>query len=161
MTGYEWYRRLTHRFRANNRHGTHSPFAYAFVEQVLNRKDVSSDPLIFPAGWIPDAQERAMVAKLVKAYACDPRIRIASEYEAGEGPMPLIVLLSPGEQFVRAAPGDIFIVPRIMRHESAFGYWRALVKDPSILLSIETNVMGLLFFRPEFLRKQHFRLKRG
>ena len=37
--------------------------------------------------------------------------------------------------------------------------WNEIKADPSVMLTIDLFVMGLVFFRPEFKEKQHFRIR--
>lgn len=155
-----WYRlcrRVIHSLQANNRHGTHSPFAYQFVELVLNSPNVSPVfDIEFP--WQPLPREYQLLQRLVNAYGADKRIYQSSTI--GSGAVNVYVLL-PGATFRRPSENDIVVVPGIFDSPDTYENWKALSQLPEIPMSIETDVMGLLFFRKEFLIKQHFRLKRG
>lgn len=154
---YARYRRLVHYFRAYNRHGTHSPFAYAFVEQVLNITASSPQPEL-EADWTPNPTEKNLLRRLAAFYKMPLRIRaLGNTFVA----TPQIYVLLPGASFRRPLDGDIVVVPHIFDSQASYMWWKQLCTDPQIPMSIETDVMGLLFFRKEFLRKQHFRLKRG
>lgn len=154
---YRCYRRLIHYFRANNRHGTHSPFAYAFVEQVLNAPAPPANRQM-EIPWPAHSDEEQMLQRLMATYGTSNRV---FALDALSGASPQIYVLLPGMSFRQPKAQDIVVVPGIFESRAAFRHWEQLYSQEQIPLSIETPVMGLLFFREEFLRKQHFRLKRG
>lgn len=154
---YRCYRRLIHYFRANNRHGTHSPFVYAFVEQVLNARAPVTIPEI-ESLWEAGRTEKQMLQQLMVTYGTAHRI---CRLDTVSGESPQIYVLLPGMPFRLPDTQDIIIVPGIFDNRTAFRHWQQLCLQEQIPMSIETPVMGLLFFRKEFKRKQHFRLKRG
>lgn len=120
MTLHAIFQYLRYRWRAQGRHGTHSPFAYRFVEEVLRKKDG------------------------------DLRSRIL-QYTAAE-PLPL-------ERINDARPNNIVFVPKPHATNEATVAWTSLCARPEVSLSIDLYHVGLLFFRKEFKRKQHFILR--
>lgn len=54
----------------------------------------------------------------------------------------------------------IIILNSIHKNEHTSGQWRALCAQPQVTLSIDLFELGLLFFKKDFLQKQHFVLKR-
>ena len=112
---------LRHWRRAHGRHGTHSPFVYGFVEEVLRQKD-------------------GAIGERILRYCNAQQFLSAAD-------------------IVRAKPPDVILVqfPHATRQRTE--QWDRLRAHEAVTLSIDLYKIGLLFFRKEFLAKQHFILK--
>lgn len=157
MNIYGAFRRWVHYFRANNRHGTHSPFVYRFVEQVLNGGPFSQE-LTISGNWKPSKAEIDFLQRIISVYQLPATIYPISEHPDN---IARAYFFLPGAEFRIPNEEDVILVPGIFDSPESYTFWKELIKTPGVPLSIETSVMGLLFFRKEFLVKQHFRLKRG
>jgi hypothetical protein len=154
---YTCFRKWVHYFRANDRHGTHSPFAYAFVEQVLNAGP-PCNTIAINSIWKPTQSQTDFLQRLVAAYDLSTTI---STFSGNPDHQAKAILLLRDSAFRVPNERDVILVPGIFDDPESYAAWKELRAKQEVPLSIETSVMGLLFFRKEFLVKQHFRLKRG
>lgn len=132
MSAHAFFEYIKYRLKARSRHGVHSPFVYALIENVLN--DKSRKPL----------QEKLAVflntGKIIQIDSEDPATWAGALKEINHEET---VLLFPG---IHSSPS----------HST---YWAELVADKRVKLSVDLYSTGLLFFRNEFKEKQHFVLQ--
>lgn len=151
--------------RARNRHGTHSPFIYAFLDQTLYAKVHSGD-----------AEERLLLAavehfKPKSLGYLEPQSPSGSRpgkdlaggksqppYDLGIGRVPGPELLSWIENKALWHSGSLIYVGGVRKNRKTYEYWKQACRAQGIRLSLETYHAGLLFFRPE-QASEHFKIR--
>lgn len=135
MSLYSYLQYLKHKFTAKTRHGVHSPYVYAFVEQVLNDYTSFDTP-----------------AKFSKFFDAANIIYLPSAYPKH---WPQLVLHKINDVY-----NDMVIaIPNIHGSSLHDEEWEKLVAMPEVKLSMDIYEYGLLLFRSEFKEKQHFIIK--
>lgn len=135
MSLYSYLQYLKHKFTAKTRHGVHSPYVYAFVEEVLN--DYTS--------FDTSAKFNRFFGEHNIRYLPSAYPKHWSQLVARE---------------IHNKHNDLVIaIPNIHGSPQHTEEWLKLIKLPEVKLSMDTYEFGLLLFREEFLEKQHFAVK--
>jgi hypothetical protein len=153
--------------RANNRHGVHSPFIYAFLDKGLYRRDLKALP----------PQKRLLLAAAdhfgsQKAVACDPRGGLAEWLKStrlgmqwDEHPTDLFICDAPGEGLLAFLDtpelwknDTVVFVGDLRTNPENHEYWERATRHPAVRIILETYPAGLLFFRVQ-QASQHFRIR--
>ncbi len=138
------------RLKARGRHGTHSPFVYRFVDQVL--RDEEGNRISF------STQE--LVLRLSSVYGMP----------MGSNPMltATIVLLNSDEEndwvsvvsaYTSVLSNGFVVLPSIHQSTKQTNSWENAKSLTSVSMSIDLYHSGILLSRPEFKEKQHFVLR--
>lgn len=126
---------LRYRLHAKGRHGVHSPFVYALVDECLSKRS--------PAG-LEEKLARYFSSWTMKKPAHPGPKGFYELYAAIADPPPGTTLL---------------YLPGIYRNAENTAAWNALAGKPDVTLSIDLYKAGLLFFTGDVKEKQHFTLK--
>ncbi len=154
-----FFRYLHYLVRAKGRHGTHSPFAYNFVESVLRNADSDKIKVLIEfldpdKVCMMDAEGRGAEDLLYeKEGGCTLRedsLLIVSMTKASDRDK-LLQISFP------AKGGLLILHPHTRQYTTRV--WKELVKRPDIKMSIDCWSWGLLVNDRAFKEKQHFYLR--
>lgn len=160
---YLFFQKLKYWLKAKNLHGVHSPFVYHFNEKILNRPCSANNQARFPF-WEQmklNSKQSIILDRISTCYRIntvhflDQRFEISAEKDAGQ--LLLFTDLSQIPKINNSADIVVFIGPYASKETNVA--WQNLIKDSKTPLSIDVFELGILFFREEFLVKQHFVLK--
>ena len=159
-------RKLLFRLQAKTRHGTHSPFIYAFLEDTLyaRKRKGLSDELRLLQATVEHFKPRNIGASTESGLS-----RWLKERHPGlrwEGPpFDLILFEKPRADLLEFAAQkelwhdkSIVFVSGIREGDLNRGFWKRACALPEYRIQLETYASGLLFFRPEQAR-EHFKIR--
>lgn len=147
---------VQHLLTANTRHGTHSPFVYRLVDEVIyarRQPEESRDRVV------------RLVARLVDHF------RPREVYEPGSGPAPepLDFVLATGRDAGETADGLRALWPKLhsgsvllltdsYRNAKAKLLWQSIKARPEVTVTVDLFRVQLVFFRSGQAR-EHFRIR--
>ncbi len=161
MNSFTTIEYLKYKLRAQDRHGVHSPFVYSFNEGVLN-KSGSIDQLVNNIIAYYSVKS-AHTIDIPSANKLQPTGNTVSNKSAmGFDQLHIWDLTTNNNSappLHEIGSNDILIVKPLYTIPMNKQQWDALFNDDRVKLSIDLFHLGLLFFREEFIVKQHFTLK--
>lgn len=162
MKGFLFVEKLKHYCKAKNLHGTHSPFVYDFVEQILNTPSKELPVL----SMIPNTarnslstQELAITERIIAHYGIKTVLFDQQYIENTQEEASLCLFSSVDKVILPIKEEDVVIVTHIHASKKQQGQWKLLVQKNPVRLSIEIFDIGFLFFRKDFIVPQHFLLR--
>lgn len=163
MSLFLFFQKLKYRLKAKNRHGIHSPFVYHFVEKILNGRWPDKELRYFPF-WKQAklTSKQSLILDRISSYYPIQTIHFLGETFEMSTPQErgrLLIYAEPKQVNLNINASDIIILLNPYSSTSQYLNWEILKKEPNISLSIDIYEMGILFFREEFLVKQHFLIR--
>jgi hypothetical protein len=167
LTAHGFIEYLRYKWKAKSRHGIHSPFVYAFVEEVIQDRGKIVITNVFEFPFLP-AYYTPLASRIVAYYhyqsiaqlpakQSDDAVSVDVAILPAEEPELWISLLK--KYFHLLKKDAVVFVPDIHKTAARTREWGRLCDQPESLVSIDLYGIGLLFFKEEFKEKQHFVLK--
>lgn len=165
---YQLYQKLKYRLSAKNRHGVHSPFVYDFIEQIINGKykhtSINNINNIFAQYQL---QQTYCTAAIASYYAISNIKKIDEQQTIiaqqlmpnGQGSLYILDAAHLWSKQTIFEEHDIVLIEQIHKTEQCEAHWQNMIHQTNASLSIDLFEIGILFFRKDFLVKQHFVLQ--
>lgn len=165
MTPHALLQYIRYRRHAQTRHGVHSPYAYTFVEQVLQNR-YRKLPANTPEDWGLGEHYNTLIARIKKQYGYQEVIPVQTTPFDSRQPGILLLRLSP-DKWVKALQqshtscntDSMIVIPTIHKTATHSRAWQHLCSLPFVRMSIDLYGVGILLFRKEFKEQQHFVLR--
>lgn len=132
--------RLNHYIFANTLHGTHSPFVYKFLEDVVYQPNIKSNNKL--EQLIERIQNSREKGNVIVFDGSIPAIELFNNY--------IIKSEDVNEQ-------SIFVFKQIRENNERLIAWKKIVSDSKNIISVDLFDIGLLFFDQK-KPKEHFKI---
>lgn len=157
-----WFLKKVYSLSAQNRHDIHSPFLFEFIEEVLNKKDAMSIlPQLRHLNQFSPAQKK-LFSKIIQFYGLEwqlilPKQSICRTSE--KNCLFFFMSLEDIQEQIHFEEKDIVMHMIHRSQKEHFDQWKQLSAQNFVTRSVEFWDLSILFFRKDFLIKQHFKLK--
>lgn len=167
---------LRHYLVSHSRHGTHSPFVYRLVDEVLYQRPssiaVEAVPLVYKRGGKKAVKKFLFLERLLKAFAFE-EFKIADKsmqhdlvqlferhsHVSSKRTMHYINTDADySEILADVAEHDILIIEEPHLSENREKHWEFLKRAQNVVVTIDLFHLGLVFFR-KGQRKENFLIR--
>lgn len=163
MSLFSFFQKIKYTLRAKSRHGVHSPFVYHFIEKILNEQlpDKDIDQLPY---WksLNLSTKQMLILDRICSYFQINAIHLdgnQTEIAANNSDRRLLIYSDPAQIEFDNDEDDIIVILKPYSSQEKYMGWEKLISNTKIPLTLDIFEMGILFFRKEFLVKQHFYLQ--
>lgn len=165
-----------HYLVSHSRHGTHSPFVYQLVDEIIYQKcapdAITQWPVDIQEGKRAEQKKYALVARLLEAFAYDrvsywadlPNETYAALLQKLRGSYAFRQIYYIDKEQLELGfldhieERDILIINEPHRSGSRTAYWNKLKVDKRVVVTIDLYAIGLVFFR-NGQRKENFLIR--
>lgn len=134
---FQW---LNHYIFSNTLHGTHSPFVYEFLEDVVYQSNIK-----------PKNKNVPLIERIINSRE-KGKVIIFDEHLSYEE-----LLEKYNHQKLTVDQETIFVFKKIRRSSIVHHTWKEICKDTTNKISIDLFEIGLLFFEQK-KPKEHFKI---
>ena len=155
---------LKYQWKAKGRHGTHSPFVYDLIDNVLLDKDYirKEDVIQCPAVAL---KYENLICRIAVYYNYKDIVQLPGAIQINTADL-LIINGQPNEwaalfnEHIHCLKNEsAVIITGIHKTPAHSTAWKKIATHDNVRMSIDLYGIGLLFFKEEFKENQHFILK--
>jgi len=130
-----------HFLMSHSRHGTHSPFVYQLVDEVIYAPGKEGEP-------------REKVQRLMSRLAS----RFKSDFVVAGGDNVETITSQLGQTWSQLHAGSVLVLNDIYRSRRMKALWRIVQERPDVTVTIDLFHLGLVFFH-KGQAKEDFRIR--
>ncbi len=168
MNLYRIIQFLKYKWKAMGRHGTHSPFVYAFIEQILHDYDMIPKSYLISCPSLGLRFEN-ILSRIAAHYQFKNMLFLPARAADQPATNADMVIMDGKDASIWKTQLDailpllknesVVVIQDIHSSKTHDQAWTGLCHHPDVRMSIDLYGMGLLLFREEFKVQQHFVLQ--